>query len=528
MTNGRALRDCRLAGLLAATFLLTAGSAARADILVSRSVYAGTPSTVTVGQTLPGGGTAIADGTYPFVFNNNTVDGSFGVTSPIFLDHLSNSGALLYTLAVPGSLATTSFSSKSEMALNLAQAGGAVTFMGYVAAPNTLDVSNSNTPGHVDPTNPVAGVFQRAVVQVDGHGNVLVTPVNTYSGNNGRAAVLAANGQYYMAGNAGNGSGIPPTNIVNNTGVQTTTPGGGPETTVIGNQQGTPGKANGFQYGFSVTQVGLAADKSGKDNNYRGLTIFGNTLYVSKGSGGNGVNTVYQVGIAGTLPTPGTAVGTAINILPGFPTVSAKVQANGFVSNGVSFPFGFTPFGIWFANPTTLYVANEGDGVLGHAGMDPMAGLTKWSLVGGVWQFDYTLQAGLNLGVPYSVAGYPTGINPVTGLPWAPETDGLRNIIGQVNPDGTTTIYGVTSTVSGSGDQGADPNMVVAITDLLSATTLPAGESFTTLEGPVFGTVYRGVAVIPSDFLVPEPSTLALLGLGGAGLAAWRWRQRKA
>src|SRR5262249_38599239 len=156
----------------------------------------------------------------------------------------------------------------------------------------------------------------RAVVQIDGKGNVLVTPVFTYSGNNGRAAILAANGQYYLAGNAGNGSGTPPVNIVNNTGVQTTTPGGNPETTVIGKPQATPGAATGFQYGCSGAQPPLnnQPDKSGKDNNYRGLTIFNNTLYVTKGSGGNGINTVYQVGNAGMLPTPADAATTGINI----------------------------------------------------------------------------------------------------------------------------------------------------------------------------------------------------------------------
>jgi hypothetical protein len=31
-------------------------------------------------------------------------------------------------------------------------------------------------------------------------------------------------------------------------------------------------------------------------------------------------------------------------------------------------------------------------------------------------QLAYTLTAGLNLGQPYTVPGYPTGINPITGL----------------------------------------------------------------------------------------------------------------
>ncbi len=35
------------------------------NLLVSRTVYAGTAATVSVGQALPGGGVAIADGTFP-------------------------------------------------------------------------------------------------------------------------------------------------------------------------------------------------------------------------------------------------------------------------------------------------------------------------------------------------------------------------------------------------------------------------------------------------------------------------------
>ncbi|TPV99927.1 MAG: hypothetical protein USCAAHI_00640 [Beijerinckiaceae bacterium] len=51
--------------------------------------------------------------------------------------------------------------------------------------------------------------------------------VNAYSGNNGRAAILNDRyGQniYYTVGNAGNGSGTEPTDIVDNTGVQIAQP----------------------------------------------------------------------------------------------------------------------------------------------------------------------------------------------------------------------------------------------------------------------------------------------------------------
>ena len=165
------------------------------------------------------------------------------------------------------------------------------------------------------------------------------------------------------------------------------------------------------------------------------------------------------------------------------------------------------PFGIWFANAHTLHVADEGNGTTGAtvetfynpAAAQTTAGLQKWIYVADKWQLAYTLTAGLDLGVPYPVPGYPTGNNSGaggTGFPWAPATDGLRNITGIVNREGTATIYAITSTISGSGDQGADPNKLVMITDQLSATGLtpPAAKSFTTLRTAAYGEVLRGVS----------------------------------
>jgi hypothetical protein len=72
-----------------------------------------------------------------------------------------------------------------------------------------------------------------------------------------------------------------------------------------------------------------------------------------------------------------------------------------------------------------------------------------------------------------------------------------------VNRDGTVTIWAITSTVSANGDNGADPNKLVKVTDLISATTPPAAGSwlgtFQTVRSARAGEVFRGVAFAPAE-----------------------------
>jgi hypothetical protein len=106
---------------------------------------------------------ANVNGSYPYVFNNVIVDASVGVTSKILLDQVTPAGVLVDSLEVSNSSQNlspstkdqivTSFSSKSELALNLSTDNTYLTFMGYLAPINAVDVSNSNTPAVVDPTN---------------------------------------------------------------------------------------------------------------------------------------------------------------------------------------------------------------------------------------------------------------------------------------------------------------------------------------------------------------------------------------
>jgi len=271
---------------------------------------------------------------------------------------------------------------------------------------------------------------------------------------------------------------------------------------------------------FSITQLGLKADKVGKDTNFRGLTIFNNVVFTTKGSGSNGVNTVYFADTTGKacpngvgvpaahahLPTAPLAYDPATLLTTGLPSTMCVLAGFPSTPNKSATVTAF-PFGIWFADAHTVYIADEGDGYTGgtdlytHAAAQTTAGLQKWvfnSAIGN-WSLAYVLQTDLGLGVPYTVTGYPSGTNAATGLPWSPAADGLRNITGRVGRDGKVTIWAITSTISGNGDTGADPNRLVAVEDRLenTASAVAAQEKFHTLRTAKFGEALRGVSFTP-------------------------------
>ena len=508
-------------------------------LVISSSTYvkAGAVTTLNPGSPtaqLPGPSVPVSDDNYVTVWNNGSVDGNFGVTSPINLTDVEpQSGHVFATLQVPTDEVVTSFPSKSELALSFTRDshGAHLVLMGYAGSAEgspgvgALDVSNSDAVGGQDPTNPVTAFFgnsqffHRTIVALDDRNNFAYTPTENYGGDNGRAALLGSNGLYYTVGNSNAGSAgtfgakgcaspaqttskvnCTSPDVTETTGVEVVNPIDAPIASVAPAIPIVAGGAGSAEVNPLLTFFlnNGKLDKAGKDDNFRGITEYNGALYFTKGSGSNGVQTVYtattgpqypntfipmpDVGPAAgnVLPTVTNAGSVAVQILNGFPTDSSRATGG-----------DYAPFALFFANPTTLYVTDEGTNDATDAASH--AGLQKWVLdtTTGSWSLVYTLQAGL-IGQSYGPLAGSDGAWPEV------TTIGLRNLAGRVNGDGTVTLWAVTSTNSSAGDTGSDPNQVVEITDAIAAAAPAAGESFTTLASPTYGTVYRGVAYVTS------------------------------
>lgn len=390
--------------------------------------------------------------------------------------------------------------------------------MGYNAAAGLEGVSNSET------TNPAAQIpggcsptpcYDRAVALIKYDGAVSITPQNfAYSGDNPRGAISLDGSQFYMAGNS-------------DSTLNKTMPVTGPGLT-IGARLAVRGNPGSIQLGtyFAADRPDESAKQHIKDNNWRGIGVFADAegnqnLYVSKGSGGNGDDGLFQV-LNGNHA--GATIADVVNNatgagIPAGGTNNTIVQLLGnYATNPTTnAPSLLTPFGFFFASPTTLYVADEGNSTITlpsggsqtetNLTTDPPAGLQKWVLVPGsspFWQLVYVITDGLQIDQPQNVKGY--------GVPTF--TTGLRNLTGKVNSDGTATIYAITAQTSTVSGGEPDPTKLVAVTDQIAATQLPAGDDngygdgsdgggrkldqFVTLQQSRSGEVFRGVAFAPT------------------------------
>lgn len=270
-------------------------------LVISSSTYdrtAGAVSSLSIGTILPGSATkttrAVANNDYVHVWNNASVDGSFGVTSAIMMTDVDPyTGQVCHSLTAPTDQVVTSFPSKSELGLHLFvdDDGPHVVFIAYAGAGvGSLDVSNSDAVPGQDPTNPVtfafgsSYAFPRTIVSMDMHGNFVYTPTMAYGGNNGRSALLGSNGLYYAVGNANNGNAASfgPSNgtnpdVTETTGLEVVNPIDAPSVDVAIPAGNSAEVDPLLQFTFNGK-----LDKAGKDDNFRGVTEFGGALISPK------------------------------------------------------------------------------------------------------------------------------------------------------------------------------------------------------------------------------------------------------
>jgi autotransporter passenger strand-loop-strand repeat protein len=243
--------------------------------------------------------------------------------------------------------------------------------------------------------------------------------------------------------------------------------------------------------GVFVAQDGAsAATAIDTATDTRTAEIYNAQLYVSQNSSSGTAN----IESFGGLPT-GAATPT---ILPGInqTVLLTAAQANTINAGAVGSAVALSPEEYFFANATTLYVADGGQPKAGTIGD---GGLQKWTLntTTGVWSLDYTLSAGLNLVQNSSVSGDTSG------------TTGLIGLTGVLNANGTVTFYATNSTIA-----DLDQTYLYTITDNVAATSAASGEQFTVVSTAASDTNDRGIALAPS---APVDTTIGA-GITSAGL----------
>jgi hypothetical protein len=384
-----------------------------------------------------------------------------GVPTPISLleftpttTQVGNAPVLTYTMPTTNSGNNLGivgeYGSSSEGTIQLSADGRYLTFGGYSAVPSIAGVGSPGGLGYYN-ANPVSGValaqatsanVPRVFALVDANGNVNTSTVlnNLYSTNNPRS-VYTMNGTVLYLSGQGSGS----------------------------SDQGVYKVATGTN---NVLNPGSNATKIYGTTDTRTVQAYNGNLYFSEDKPNK------PTGIFEYSGLPLNSSATPVQILP--------------AGNGSA---NFSPEGFYFANATTMYVADTGDPKKGAPGN---GGIEKWSLVGGNWTLDYTL-IDPNFTTNITATNGETGFEALTG-----------QVVG-TGANATVELFAVSYTL---GD--ADPDGLYAISDLLAAATNP-GESFTEIEASGPNNVFKGVSFAP----VPEPGAYALLFgviLSGSGM----------
>jgi len=407
------------------------------------------------------------------------VGGGFidGVPTPISLLEFTTSGNLVMTDTLPTADSGINFGivgeygSSSEANLQLTENDQALVISGYqadasyagIGSPGGLGYSNENGDALAQSN---ADLVPRLVAEVgyNGVANVSTQFNGTYNQNNPRSVWSATGATFYISGqgNSTNDQGIYTINRGNNT--------------VAGSPMPTPISSN----------TGLAT---------RVVSEYNGNLYYSVDVKKAATGIFEYTGVP-------TGVATARQILP---------ANNGLTGSNEVF---YSPDGFYFANTTTLYVADTGDPKNKGVGD---GGIQKWSLSSGTWTLDYTLTPG-NFFPNFndstnSTADGEVGFESITGDVIGGNVDlfAVSYTLGDADADG---LYTITDPLNALTETGEDADF-----DEIATAPGIGDDSTPTAIG---GEVFKSVTFAP----VPEPSTYALL-FGAASLGLMAWKRRK-
>ena len=465
---------------------------ARAALIVSSAIA------LSVGHTRP----AMAQS---FTFNPSdlvvSVEGD-GSSTGSYLDNQA-APVTLYQYAIGGTTSVTAagslelpqtlaggnyafsgeYGSSSEGTLQLSGNGQYLTLMGYGINADTYngtyDVNGTGTALAQSPNTAVGGAnVARVIALIGANGSVDTTTAITdvFNANNPRSVYTQNGTSFYISGQ--------------------------------GNKDNTGGVFYVSSLGATTATAITGADISSKSNgtynqDTRDVQIVNGTLTVSvdstEGSSKYNIDRIGTLGALGTPPT--TTLNAPPTALSGINGAISLANGNGNAINGSTGSVYLSPENYFYANATTLYVADSGDpkngSSSGSAGAqnDGDGGLQKLSLVNGTWTLDYTLSAGLNL-----------VLNGNDGATVAHGVSGLYGLTGKV-VGGQVELFATSYVLSDT-----DQTYLYGITDTLSSTTAGqvSGETFTTLEDAPADASFKGVSFAPQS-PVPAPANLTLL-----------------